>query len=230
MAEISPLRRRMVDDMMIRNLSPATQQSYLYAVSKFSRYFGRCPDRLSLDDVRAYQLHLIAKQRSWSHINQTVCALRFFYGVTLGRADAFERIVAAREPQKPPVVLGGDEIMRFLEAVSAGRTQPAAAKRPRHRCTVLRATLTATAMARSERPHPYFSSRISPTRRVDTLSAGIGPPLVLTRWRTAHLPSGRATTPHQGMADFRSEWPTSNGTQWPTRNRNAWPTCPGIRS
>jgi hypothetical protein len=30
--------------------------------------------------VRAYQLHLIAQQRSWSHINQVVCALRFFYG------------------------------------------------------------------------------------------------------------------------------------------------------
>jgi hypothetical protein len=45
MAEISPLRRRMIDDMMIRNLSPATQQSYLYAVAKFSRHFGRSPDR-----------------------------------------------------------------------------------------------------------------------------------------------------------------------------------------
>ena len=47
--------------------------------------------------MRAYQLHLIAQQRSWSHINQVVCALRFFYGVTLGWTDAFERIVAARE-------------------------------------------------------------------------------------------------------------------------------------
>jgi hypothetical protein len=38
MAEISPLRRRMIEDMTVRNLSPATQQSYLNAVSKFSRY------------------------------------------------------------------------------------------------------------------------------------------------------------------------------------------------
>jgi integrase/recombinase XerD len=77
MAEISPLRRRMIDDMMIRNLSPATQQSYLYAVAKFSRHFGRSPDRLGLEEGRAYQLHLIAQQRSWSHINQTVCAAVF---------------------------------------------------------------------------------------------------------------------------------------------------------
>ena len=46
MAEMSPLRRRMIEDMTIRNLSPATQQSYVHAVSKFSRYFGHSPDRL----------------------------------------------------------------------------------------------------------------------------------------------------------------------------------------
>ena len=125
MAEISPLRRRMIDDMMIRNLSPSTQQSYLYAVAKFSRHFGRSPDRLGLEEVRAYQLHLIAQQRSWSHINQAVCALRFFYGVTLGWSDAFEHIVAAREPQKLPVVLSADEIVRFLEAVPGLRNRAA---------------------------------------------------------------------------------------------------------
>jgi hypothetical protein len=46
MAELSPLRRRMIEDMTIRNLSPATQRSYVHAVAKFSRYFGRSPDRL----------------------------------------------------------------------------------------------------------------------------------------------------------------------------------------
>ena len=122
MAEISPLRRRMIDDMMIRDLSPATQQSYLYAVAKFSRHFSRSPDRLDLEQVRAYQLHLIAQQRSWSHINQTVCAFRFFYGVTLGRTDALERIVAAREPQKLPVVLSADEIVQFWRRFPACAT------------------------------------------------------------------------------------------------------------
>jgi integrase/recombinase XerD len=125
MAEISPLRRRMIEDMTIRNLSPATQQSYIYAVAKFSRHFGHSPDRLGLEDVRAYQLHLIGQQRSWSHINQTVCALRFFYGITLGRSDVHEQIVAAREPQRLPVVLSGEEIVRFLEAVPGLRNRVA---------------------------------------------------------------------------------------------------------
>jgi integrase/recombinase XerD len=96
-----------------------------YAVAKFSRHFGRSPDRLGLEDVRAYQLHLIAQQRSWSHINQVVSALRFFYGVTLGQTEALERIVAAREPQKLPVVLSADEIVRFLEAVPGLRNRAA---------------------------------------------------------------------------------------------------------
>jgi len=117
MADLSPLRRRMLEDMALRNLSPATQQSYVYAVSKFSRHFGRSPDRLGPEDVRTYQLHLIAQKRSWSHVNQVVSALRFFFGVTLGRPDANERIVSAREPQRLPVVLSGEEVVRFLEAV-----------------------------------------------------------------------------------------------------------------
>ena len=78
MAEISPLRRRMIEDMTVRNLSPATQQSYLSAVSKFSRYFGRPPDGLGLEDVHAFQVHLVATGISWPALNQIVCALRFF--------------------------------------------------------------------------------------------------------------------------------------------------------
>ncbi len=35
MAELSPLRRRMIEDMSVRNMSPATQRSYISAVSKF---------------------------------------------------------------------------------------------------------------------------------------------------------------------------------------------------
>ena len=60
MAEISPLRRRMIEDMTVRNLSPATQQSYLNAVAKLSRYFGRSPDGLDLEDVRAFQVHRVS--------------------------------------------------------------------------------------------------------------------------------------------------------------------------
>jgi site-specific recombinase XerD len=125
MAETSPLRRRMIDDMTIRNMSPATQRSYLHAVTKFSRYFARSPERLDLEDVRAFQVHLVATGISWPALNQTVCALRFFYGVTLGHAEIPERIPYAREPRKLPVVLSADEVVQFLEAVPSLKTRAA---------------------------------------------------------------------------------------------------------
>jgi len=94
MAEISPLRRRMIEDMAIHNLSPAAQRSYLHGLSKLSRYFGRSPDRLGLEDVRAFQAHMISIGNSWPVLNQSVCALRFF-GVTLGHGEIPERILYA---------------------------------------------------------------------------------------------------------------------------------------
>jgi integrase/recombinase XerD len=125
MAQISPLRRRMIEDMTVRNLSPATQQSYLNAVSKFSRYFSRSPDRLGLEDVHAFQVHLVATGISWPALNQIVCALRFFYGVTLGQDTVPERIAYAREPSKLPVVLSADEVARFLEAIPSLKSRTA---------------------------------------------------------------------------------------------------------
>jgi integrase/recombinase XerD len=125
MAETSPLRRRMIEDMTVRNLSPATQRSYIHAVSKFARHFGRSPDRLGLEDVRAFQVYLVAGGISWPALNQTVCAMRFFYGVTLGHADIPDRIAYARSPRTLPVVLSVDEVVRFLEAVPSLRTRTA---------------------------------------------------------------------------------------------------------
>jgi site-specific recombinase XerD len=125
MATMSPLRRRMIEDMTLRNLSPATRQSYVYAVAKLSRHFGCSPDQLGMAEVRAYQLHLVEQKYSWAHINQVACALRFFYGITLGQRAAFERIVTGKAPEKLPPVLNREEIARFLGAVAGLRNRVA---------------------------------------------------------------------------------------------------------
>jgi integrase/recombinase XerD len=78
-----------------------------------------------LEDVRAFQVHLVAGGISWPGLNQTVCALRFLYGITLKQAEVPERIPYAREPQKLPVVLGADEVVRFLEAVPSLKARAA---------------------------------------------------------------------------------------------------------
>lgn len=62
---------------------------------------------------------------SWPALNQTVCALRFFYGVTLDRGEIPERITYARTPRKLPVILSADEVVRFLEAVPSLKARAA---------------------------------------------------------------------------------------------------------
>ena len=97
----------------------------LTSATKISRHFSCSPDRLDVEDVRAFQVHLVANGISWSSLNQIVCALRFFYGVTLGRDTVPGRIVHAREPQKLPVVLSAYEVVRFLEAVASLKSRAA---------------------------------------------------------------------------------------------------------
>jgi integrase/recombinase XerD len=117
MAGMTALRRRMIEDMKVRNFSPVTQRCYVHAVAKYARYFKQSPDRLGLTEVRAYQVHLVETGASWAGFNVAVSALRFFYGVTLGRSASVERIPYARKQQLLPVILSADEIVRFFAAV-----------------------------------------------------------------------------------------------------------------
>jgi integrase/recombinase XerD len=117
MAGVTVLRRRMIEDMKVRNLSPVTQRCYIHAVAKFARYFNQSPDRLGLTEVRAYQIHLVATGASWAGFNVAVSALRFFYGVTLGRSAMVERIPYARKERQLPVILSAEEVVRFFAAV-----------------------------------------------------------------------------------------------------------------
>jgi site-specific recombinase XerD len=88
------LRQRMTDDMRIRNLSSHTQASYLQQVSQFARYFGKSPDKLDAEDIRAYQLYLTKERElATSSIHIAIAALRFFYRTTLKRDWTFEEVL-----------------------------------------------------------------------------------------------------------------------------------------
>jgi integrase/recombinase XerD len=113
---MSPLRRRMIEDMTIRKLGPKTQHDYLQRVKNFAAYLGRSPDTASSEDVRRYQLHLTASGVGVPTINQTISTLRFFFKVTLGRPDLVERATFVRAPRKLPVVLSPEEVARLLDA------------------------------------------------------------------------------------------------------------------
>src|SRR6185369_17066925 len=90
--QISPLRQRMIDDMAFRNMSPNTQKVYAYAVANFARFHRQSPDKLGLEHVRDYRLHLMSRGLKASSINPIVGALRFFYGTTLGNKQLAEQI------------------------------------------------------------------------------------------------------------------------------------------
>jgi len=115
---MSPLRRRMIEDMTIRKFAPKTQHNYLQRVKNFATYLGRSPDTASFEDVRRYQLYLTASGVGIPTLNQTVSTLRFFFKVTLGRPDIIERTAFVREPRKLPVVLSPEEVGRLLNAAS----------------------------------------------------------------------------------------------------------------
>ena len=70
MAAISPLRQRIIEDMTVRNLSPPTSPRWRSSAG----IFGCSPDRLGLEEVRAFQVHLVAGGISWPALNQIVCA------------------------------------------------------------------------------------------------------------------------------------------------------------
>src|SRR6266403_239365 len=113
---MSPLRRRMIEDMTIRKLAPKTQQGYIRTIKDLAAFLGRSPDTASFEDVRRFQLHLAANGAHVPILNHAVAALRFFFRVTLRRSDIIEHTTFIHEPGKLPVVLSLEEVARLLDA------------------------------------------------------------------------------------------------------------------
>ena len=116
---MTPLRRRMIEDMKLKNLSTRTINTYVSRVSNFARHFGRSPEHLGRDDVRAYLLLLIQEKKvSWSVYNQTLAAPAVpLRGHPRSQETSWN---ASRSPSKPkrlPVVLSPDEVASFFAAL-----------------------------------------------------------------------------------------------------------------
>jgi site-specific recombinase XerD len=122
---MSPLRRRMIEDMTIRKLAPKTQQGYIRTVKGFAAFLGRSPDTASVEDVRRFQLHLAESGAHTPILNHTVSALRFFFRITLGRHDIVTHTTFIHEPRKLPVVLSPEQVARLLSAAPGLRYEAA---------------------------------------------------------------------------------------------------------
>ncbi len=112
---ISPLRQRMIEDMEVRGFTAKTQTDYIRAVRDFTRFFGRAPDQADKEDLRRFQHHMRRQAASAANMNMAVSALRFFFGVTLGRGDAEVGMTTVRLPQRLAVILSPAEVARLLD-------------------------------------------------------------------------------------------------------------------
>ncbi len=115
---MTPLRRKMIEDLQIRHFAPATQKNYLHLVTQFARHFGRSPDQLGPEDVRAFLFHLVNEVKvSYGVLCTYVSALRFLYKVTLDKPWDLQKIPYPHREKHLPVVPTRDEILRFLSCI-----------------------------------------------------------------------------------------------------------------
>src|SRR5262245_26505567 len=118
---MTPLRQRFIDDLRLRNYAARTIDTYVGRVACFAKHFGRSPELLGPEEVRAFQLHLLEQRVSWSSFNQAVCALRFLYGTTLGRPEQLPLIPYGKRPKTLPSVLAPEEVLRLIDAAQTPR-------------------------------------------------------------------------------------------------------------
>ena len=116
---VSPLRRRMIEDMTIRKFAQKTQHDYVQRVKDFAKFLGRSPDTAKAEDVRGFQLHLTSSGARVPKINATVAAMRFFFNVTLDRPDLAKPLSTIHEPRT--AALGGH--VARCENEECGHTQ-----------------------------------------------------------------------------------------------------------
>jgi site-specific recombinase XerD len=111
---VSPLRRRMIEDMTIRQFGEHTQRDYIRQVRAFTAFLERSPDRVEPEDLRRYQLHMAALGASYAKMNLASTALRFFFHVTLGRPGFADRLARIASPERLPVVLSPEKVALLL--------------------------------------------------------------------------------------------------------------------
>jgi integrase/recombinase XerD len=118
---ISPLRQRMIDDMVARGLVVQTQKGHVRACKRFAAYLKRSPETATADDVRLFQLHLLESGLTIQNRNRTMTGVRFLLKVTLRRHDLAAEIFHIKEPTRIPQILSPDEAKRLLMMAA---TQP----------------------------------------------------------------------------------------------------------
>src|SRR5215831_19303067 len=120
---ITPLRRRMIEDMSARKLCAGTQRGHIRSCKRFAAFLKRSPDTATCEDIRSFQLHLADTGMSICNRNRIIAGLRFLFRVTLRRLDLAEEAYHIRGPQKLPLVMSVDEMKRLLAVAGSLKTR-----------------------------------------------------------------------------------------------------------
>ena len=113
---MTPLRRRMIEDMCVRKFTEKTQQDYIRHIEQFAKFLGRSPDTATGEDLRGYQVHQTKSGVQPPTVNSSAVALRFLFTVTLGRANLATQLTRVRYPRRLPRVLSPEDVGRLIEA------------------------------------------------------------------------------------------------------------------
>ena len=114
---MTPLRKRMLEELQRRNYSPNTIRPYLYAVEDFARFFGKSPDKLGQEHLRRYQLHLVNDRKLTAEtISGRISAIRFFFVKVLRRPYREIDLVYPKRSERLPVILSEEEVGRLIES------------------------------------------------------------------------------------------------------------------
>ena len=126
---ISPLRRRMIEEMQMRQLAPKTREAYIRAVLHFTRYLRRSPDTATAEELRSYQVHCVKQGISAITLNSTITGLKFFFEATLGQKEVMARMHPVRVRRTLPTGLRiGAGVGSILNP--SGRWREAALRQP----------------------------------------------------------------------------------------------------
>ena len=114
---MTPLRKKFIEDMNIRNFAESTQKAYVSALVRFSQYFKRSPEDISEEEVRKYLLYLSQERKIHpASFRQIITAVRFFYTVTLGREWMIRHLPFPKAAKKLPEILSREEVRKLIRA------------------------------------------------------------------------------------------------------------------
>jgi len=112
------IQERMIGEMQLRGMAPATKKSYLVCCRVFVAYFMKSPEQLGTDNVKTFLLHLVRERKAGpSTLHVYIAALCFLYRHVLGIPGVVEHLPRPRIPIKLPDVLDREEVHQLLAAV-----------------------------------------------------------------------------------------------------------------